>query len=116
MVLIHLIEVVRKIEEALGTHEKAARHFRQPRQTHGLGCRRVVQVLAENMVTVAASDVESGLDRNRLEQRRLPRAVLAHDDGNRPLEIESQFAALERWDREGKLVRLNPLLKEAQSL
>src|SRR5689334_368429 len=100
MIPINLVDIAPEIEKALCAHEETARYLRQPTPPQGRGDCRLVMLAVEDVIAIAAAQIEAAKIRNPLQQRRFARAVLAHDDGDRPLEVELQLAALERGNRE----------------
>ena len=88
-----VVEVARDGEEALGAEEPAVGQLRQPcgakriGEPAAVGRQRAV-VLGRPVALAATGTVIAGERGDRLEQRRLPRAVLADDDGDRPIEGE----------------------------
>src|ERR1700722_4882307 len=96
-----LVEIPRDGKEALGPEEPAVGDLRQPtgakrlrkRPTHGLGR---VGVIDRPVALAAASLVVPRHYRDALQQGRLPRPVLADDDGDRPIEILLEIIAQER--------------------
>src|SRR5262245_33135726 len=114
--MIQAIDVVAEIEKALGAHEKAARYLRQPTPPQRRGDGRLVMLAIEDVIPVAAAQIEAAKIRNPFQQRRFARAVLTHDDRDWPLEIELQLAALECRNCERKLIRLHALRDEGEPL
>src|SRR5262245_38165549 len=74
------IQVGRKVEEALRSHEKAVRHLRLPGQAQGLGEFGAFRHGFLVMVSVAALGGEPAALRQRLQERGLTASVLADEE------------------------------------
>ena len=96
-----LVEVCRDVEEALGPEEVAGpRTARAAHQAQVLMQDGVGWPGRDRHVPAAAFGVESGRDRDRLDQGRLAAAVLAREE--RHVRVEPQLVELpDRGDREG---------------
>lgn len=94
------VEIARHREEALGPEEPAIGDFRQPARPERTGKRAAhgldrLGMIDRAIALAAAGLVIAGEHGDAFEQRRFSGAVLADDDGDRPVEGELEFLAQE---------------------
>src|SRR6266851_7446094 len=83
VLLIGPLDIGDEVEEALGAEEEAVRHLGQPGERERGGKAALVARAAIVIVAAAAAAVEAGLARDRFQQARLSRTVLANEKGYR---------------------------------
>src|SRR5260221_6135920 len=102
VLLIGPLDIGDEVEEALGGEEEAVRHLGQPGQSERGGEAALVALAAIGIVAAAAAAVEAGIARDRFQQARLSRTVLADEKRYRMGEIEREAAAPHEGQGEGK--------------
>src|SRR5207247_3684568 len=94
-----LLDIGRKVVEALGAHEEPFGHFRPPGQPEGLGQWRAVRERCAMMIAVAAFGIEPAALGERFKERGFAGTVLADEQGD--LAAKCQVDPMtERRDRE----------------